>query len=290
MISELLEVLMPDELSNTDKAIFVFLDGLALALMFAAVDWLIAGKPWPIGIGIVILAFILAWIAHNWSVVKPKLGKRLSVLVLKFERVASDYRYRTGSLFLIAFFIGSVILYNLHSTRKDIETYVIPRTVSETQAEHLRKFLSANPSDAKVSVLSNVGDTEATEYGSELFNAIRTSNGWEQAQFFPINPWDPEQPGQRKAVSKISLVLGRGLSINVCMEGRPINSDPKHPRADEILGHAFNQADIQVNSSGLTADCGTYYVNVVVAGRPEKLGQQTPPLQRLGEWISSLGQ
>ena len=54
---------MPGDLTSNDRAVFVFLDGLALALLFADVEWLTSGKPWPLATVFFVIAFVLALIA-----------------------------------------------------------------------------------------------------------------------------------------------------------------------------------------------------------------------------------
>lgn len=240
MISSLLEVLLSNDLTPTDKAVFVFLDGMALALMFAGVDWLVTGKPWGPAVAFFLIAFVLALIAHNWSTLKPKLGRRLSGTAYRIERIAGDYRYRTGSLFLVAFIIGIIFLSYVYPLRQELEMYVMPRVVTEEQASKLRKFLSANPSDVKLKIFCNVADTEALEYASQLYNAIM-AGGWE-AQFQPANPWDDVHPGMfGKQFSNIFVVMEQGIAIRTCLAGQPVNPDPKHPTPDAILGMALER-------------------------------------------------
>lgn len=64
---------MPDELPRGDKAIYVFLEMIALAFVFAAVERLFGGKPWQVVAALVAaLVFFIAGIA--WSRIKAWIG------------------------------------------------------------------------------------------------------------------------------------------------------------------------------------------------------------------------
>ena len=184
-----------------------------------------------------------------------------------------------------------------HSRSNDdqnIDTYVLPRTLTEDQTANLKRALSSNPSDVDVTVLFNVADQETTEYAGQIFNAIHFAGGWEQVQMDGVNPWNPEPVGGTKTKFNRNAPLVQGLAIWTCIPGQPTNPDPKHPPAYAILMDAFNASGIPT-SGGMTADCGSYYVDIVVGKRPLTVTTQRrhkgPPtlLQRLGYWISSLG-
>ena len=278
---------MPGDLTSNDRAVFVFLDGLALASLFADVEWLTSGKPWPLATVFFVIAFVLALIAHNWSAIKPKFAKRLAGLTSRIERIAADYRYRTGSLFLAAFIIGIIFLSYMHSFRKDLDMYVMPRSVTTEQSSALQRTLFAAPSDAVVKIVASVADPEAMEYAGQLFNAIR-AGGW-NTEFQPVNPWDGDRrPYETMAFSKLSLALDQGLIIRTCLVGQPVNQDPKHPSPDALLGTAFQKAKIEVNGGGSAADCGQYMLYLEVGRRPRVIGEQLPALARLGDWIRNL--
>lgn len=259
---------MPDDLTPSDKAVFVLFDGIALALMFAGVDWLIAGKHWPPAVISFGIAFVLALIAHNWSVAKLKLGQRLSPFAHRIEEIAADYRYRVGSLFLVALLLGVILLYNIGTVRHDFDLYVAPRIVTKEQSDALQKALSASSPDIKVTIFTNVADREALEYGGELFNAIK-AGGWD-AQFQPVNPWGPNlvTPTRPRPFNNILVVMNEGLMLNTCLVGQPTNPDPKHPTPDAMLSDALAKAHIDVNGGGSAADCGRYSLDIVVGRRP----------------------
>src|SRR5208282_153945 len=73
MTSFLRGLLMPDELPTGDKAVYVILEMIALALIFAAVDALVR-KSWFIGMGCFAAAVLFFLAGIKWPQLKARLG------------------------------------------------------------------------------------------------------------------------------------------------------------------------------------------------------------------------
>ena len=131
MLSELLEVLMPDDSTATDRAVFILSEWTAGGWILAAIDWLVAGKQ-PIAMSLLFLSFaiVFAVFGVEWPSIKTKFvpGSRF---VSRIETVATDYRYRTAGAILLTLVAVVVLSLYLHSLRQDIDTYLVPRHVTE---------------------------------------------------------------------------------------------------------------------------------------------------------------
>lgn len=270
-----------------ERAVFLLCESTTAALVFVAVTRLIAGKSLGASLGLFVLAIFFAVAGVMWPTAKTKLGAKFSRVSSGIERLAAGYRFRTVCIIAVTLTAAVALSLYLHSLRETLNTYVMPRVVTQEQAARLRKFLSAHPSNVKVNVDVSAADPEALEYAAELINAIK-AGGWD-AQFWTVNPWAPDRPSpKRKPVSNMFLELDRGLLIRVCIPGQPTNPNPRHPSPDVILNEAFRKAHIQVNGGGMSTDCGAYSVVVEVGRRPEKVGVRPPALFRLGRWLMGL--
>jgi hypothetical protein len=276
---------MSDGPPTEDRAVSSFLDYIALACIFGCVEAVISSKLWA-AVGAFVAALLFHTIGIKWPKVKTRVGRRLSS---SMDRIAHDSRYRSGLTMLLVGCIGLYILFSLHSLRRDLDTYVLPRTVNKEQAATLRTVLSGSPSNVPVTVFTNVGDPEALEYASQLYTAI-TASGWE-ARFMPINPWEPKPPALlSKEFDYAFLMVDKGILIRTCLVGQPINPDPKHPVPDVALNAALTQANIETSGGGSTSNCEDYSLSLEVARRPEAIGQQPSLLSRLGRWLMGFSQ
>jgi hypothetical protein len=166
---------------------------------------------------------------------------------------------------------GARFVYNI---RSDLDQYVMPRRVTQKQADDLHEYLSHHDK-YPVTVKVNPLDAEAREYAGQLLNALNRSE-WEGTFDTPGN--DP---------NILPSTLNDGVCINVVGENaKPY--DAKHdPRP--LLQAAFVASDITANCGGGSA-AGTYKLFVVVGHRPLSVGFRPPALVRLGRWIMSLSQ
>jgi hypothetical protein len=169
---------------------------------------------------------------------------------------------------LISIFIGHTIS-QVVTTQVAVTKYVLPRGVTEKQANDLRDYLSRREAHS-VTVKVNPLDGEATEYAGQVFNALKNT---EWAVEFSTSNGEP-------------FTLNSGLCIDEQGENAKPN-DPKHdPR--ELLQQAFRAANIEVNCSGGAA-AGEYKLFVLVDHRPLVMGNNEPMLVKLGRWIMQLG-
>ena len=158
----------------------------------------------------------------------------------------------------------------MNALRSDIDTYILPRTITQKQAEDLREYLSHHDKYA-VTVKVNPLEAEAREYASRIFNALNPSD-W-NATFDTSN-------GEPRTVND-------GVCINTVGENAKPYDTKHEPKS--LLQAAFGAADIPVNCSGGSA-AGSYKLFVLVGRRPLAVGYRPPALVRLGWWIMSLGQ
>lgn len=221
----------------------------------------------------------------------------------------------------ISVLVGQMV-YTVFSLRADFNKFILPRGVTAEQADKLKDYLSKREAyPVNVEVVQN--DREATEYASQLFNALRQTN-WDVD---PPNHGGPDvihiprlrrpemgdlgrdgKPLYRNVdefikanndwmESEIDRTITErmwpdlGLSIQVEIPGQPVNPDPKHPTADVVLQEAMRYAGIEVNGSGMSADRGTYKVSLRVGHRPLRMGTNLRQsiFFRMGRWIMDLG-
>ena len=166
-------------------------------------------------------------------------------LVSGLESAASNYRYKVGAIVLVIFIGSCFLLLYLYGLRNDLDAYVMPRVITEQQAEQIVRTLQGHDRQVVVNVLTNVADPEALEYGKQDTGAI-TGGGW-KVNFIPINPWDEKQvdPKIGPQSMKMYLALDQGIVQRLCLIGQRQNPDPKHPTPDAILATAFRAAHIE---------------------------------------------
>ncbi|HXM20777.1 MAG TPA: hypothetical protein VN948_05890 [Terriglobales bacterium] len=202
------------------------------------------------------------------------------------------------------------------------DTYVVPRGVTEKQANALRDYLSKHEPSAVSVRVNSFNDQEAMEYASELFNALRHTT-WD------INPpthSGPEFIRRPAAKPKANDVDAKGRPLyksyndyldasdawlegeidrkiadqtyggnpGLCLEvedaGQPTNPDPKHPAPDVILRDALRYAGIEASCGRESADTGKYTVSLFVGHRPISIGQNLTWRSRLVRWLSERSQ
>ncbi len=180
------------DLSPGEQAIFLLCEGTAWTCIYFSFE---AFKGGEAGQGTLfgILAVLFAVAGVQWPNIKAKLSRRIQNFGSGIEHIASDYRYRTGAILTVLLGIAIALSSFLQSLRKDVDTYLIPRTLTEAQSKELSRAVAGIPSDIKINILYSSWDLEATEYAGQLFTAIRSS-GWD-IQMQPINLWNPrDQP------------------------------------------------------------------------------------------------
>jgi hypothetical protein len=273
MISLLREIIMPDETPTGDKAVYVFIEMIALGFVLYAIEEAFKDHPsWLKVVLAVVLGLLFFWVGVNWTQLKGRVSLGLARRV---DGVANDYRYRYGLALLLVAAFGVYTIVSLRSLRSDLDGYVTPRTLSTEQTRDLEAFL-AKHQQFPVTVKVAVHDTEALEYANQILFSFKRAN-WDDAMLRITEHPDSEPP----------FTLGDGLFIGVVGDnGRPL--DPKHNPA-QLLQDAFSAAHIDI-AGGSTISAGEYKLFVLVGHRPLKLGNQQPLLSRIGRWMERLSQ
>jgi len=204
----------------------------------------------------------------------------------------------------------------LHDLRSDLNTYVMPRTITKQQAQKLREYLSKRESCA-VTIKVVRHDQEAMEYAGQLFNAMRQTN-WDinppnhgGPEYVKFEPYGAKPNLSNYGQNHIEAFLrdyaewvnaevrrnadennfdATGLNIQVEMPGQPVNPDPRHPTPDQLLSDALQYAGLEEPGRGGSYNKDGYKLSLLVGHRPRILGDQTPLKDRIAHWIESRGQ
>jgi hypothetical protein len=277
MISVLGDFIMSEDVPSGDKAVYLFIEMIALGFILYAIEEAFKDHPSWVKVGIAIffgLSFFLLGI--KWSRLKARLWPRLSSRV---EAVANDYRYRYGLILLLTAAIIGYVMVSMRSIRSDLDRYLLPRTITRQQANDLKEYLSRRDLHAvRVKVVS--GDQEADKYAGEVFGALRDTK-WD------VNPpehWGPEAAPNNSYIG-LYIAVTRGKSD----QQRRGNPDPNNPTPDEILEEAFRRADIDINGGG-GLEGEEYSVAIVIGHRPLAIGNRQPTLSKIGHWLEGLDQ
>jgi len=184
-------------------------------------------------------------------------------------------------------FVVASVFYQLRQIQDDLNSYVMPRTVTSDQATEIRNTLFTNPSEVPVNVFSSSGDPEAVEYAGQITDAI-SGGGW-NASFRTINPWEPTDDPDKNGgdFHAIYVAIEQGIAIRTCIVGQPTNPDPKHPTPDATLSMALTAAHIQAGSAS-RSNCLKYSVVIEVGRRPVVINREPTRLYRIGRSIINL--
>ncbi|HTV83389.1 MAG TPA: hypothetical protein VME18_12120 [Acidobacteriaceae bacterium] len=268
MYSLLENFIMPDETPSGDKAVYVFIEMIALGFVLYAIEEAFKDHPsWVKVLVAFALGLVFFLLGVYWTRIKSTLGAHL---IARLDRITNDYRYRYGAAVLVIGIAAFYVLDSLHGLRHDLNAYAMPRVVSSGQAESLGSYLSHHE-PYSVTVKVDPSNQEATEYAAELLNAVK-AGGWDVTF-------------DTSAADTPPNTLNPGLCIGVVGQnaGPP---DPKHDPAQSLQA-ALQSAHIQVNcGSGIGA--GQYRLYLLVGPRPRVIGDQEPILRKFGRWIEHL--
>jgi hypothetical protein len=260
---------MPDQPTDnkSDSYVPIFLDVVASPFVIAAVQALISGRPWYVWTGYAAAGLSIGLLGFYWVRIRQRTRARL---MLAIDRVAASQRFRRGCVMVALVLIGSYLIIYLHSLRSDLDTYVMPRVVTDRQARDLRDYLSHHEAHA-LTVKVNPLDEEAMAYAGQLFNAFHNAN------------WDV----------KLDTSNGDPNTSNsgLCTSLTGWNSGPPDPKHDPVplLQDALLNAHIATTCGG-GIGAGEYRVFLLVGRRPLMLGDHRPMLAKIGRWIERLGQ
>jgi hypothetical protein len=274
-----------------------------------------------LGIALIIVGFI-GMIGCAWPLLKDPLTGKVRVTWSLIQRVIHNPLYvKARNRLILAYAVLFAVTY-VHTLRSDLDTFIMPRTVTTEQAEKLRDYLSKRePFAVVLDVVPN--DQEAAEYAAELFNALSKTN-WDvnppdhsgpssiSIPFVPRpklndvgsngkpvyrNIGEYEEAHDKWLESEIDrsvpdrMYPNAGLFIEVELPGQPTNPDPKHPRPDTVLQDALLYAGIPLDGgSGSSADKGKYSILLRISHRRRQLPTnfRQSMLFRLGRWIMGL--
>jgi hypothetical protein len=212
-----------------------------------------------------------------WGIFYMLVGLAGLIALIRDRLFTKVGRVRTRFLVLVCLAVSALVgqlVSEAIATQNAISMYVLPRQVTEKQAEDLRDYLSRDdPYALSLTVIAN--DQEAVEYGAQLFNALRRTK-WE------VNPPGHDFP------RVLEGWYGTGLSMKVEATGQPPNANPPHQDPAAVLLDALDKAKIQVGSINRTGGKGACTISIFVGRRPMKVGEKEPVLVRLGNWIREL--
>jgi hypothetical protein len=236
------------------------------ACVFGAADVIVQSRPWPLLVGCLLAALVFQLLKVRWVGIQQKFPEITS----RFERIALSPRFRRSVAILV---VGCFVLYvmaYLHSLRRDLDRYVMPRTITAEQSDALREFLSHHEAHA-VTVKVNVHDAEALTYAGQIFNALKRTD-WDVT----LNTADNSEGNPN--------TLNDGLCIETVGDNPP---DPKHdPRP--LLEEALKTSHIVSNCGG-GGGGGEYRLFLCVGHR--RLNEEEGPMffLELARKIQQLG-
>jgi hypothetical protein len=269
---------MTTEVSNAG-AFRVFLGTVGFALGFFGVEYLVepAGGNRQLGGLLLALALVTEAAAFKWPVIALRAKSRakflvvisVSVLVaLVAQRVSGGTWHVAviGGLAVIAIYAVSLSIAFVIRLRIDLDKYVMPRIVTQQQADAVQKNVQGAGS---VTVKVNPRDREAFEYAQQLYNALRNT-GWN----VDMSAADAPPP-----------IPDDGVSYH--MTGQNNAPDERNPGGElQALVNALKKAGIQINGGG-GQGAGEYKMFLLVGHRPVSIGR--PPLRyKVGQWVMKI--
>jgi hypothetical protein len=272
-------LLMPDDLPSGDKAVYVFIEMIALGFVLYSIEEAFKDNPsWAKVLIAIALGLVFFLVGIKWVSLKSRLWPTLTN---RIDKVAGDYRYRYGFLLIALFFISGWLLLYLRALRADLDTYVMPRTLSEQQLRQISSVLMGHNPGMQIDVFVSTADGEAISYALKIVNIIKRC-GWD-ARLQTLNPWEegPSTKHYGGAFYNIYLATESGVSVRVAGESQH-QSDPLHPSAEAYLREALQKAEILTGGGGSAQ--GSYAVMIEVGKRPYEI-RRTTVRSQIGQWI-----
>jgi len=134
---------------------YVFIEMIALGFVLASIEAFVNGRPWFISLICLVCGLICFLAGIKWPKIKLLVGARVASSV---DRIAHDSRYRSGLILLL---MGCVAILYRHSLRSDLDTYAMPRSITDKQAKDLRDYLSQREAHAITVKVNPVGERPA---------------------------------------------------------------------------------------------------------------------------------
>ncbi len=221
-----------------------------------------------VGLGLIIFGFLWRSLRRNFPSFTVSLGN-----------VARSQK----TWFVVAALVWLNLLNSIHTMRYEMDAYLLPRKLTEQQMSDMRSTLGTHKPTVPVTVVYSMADQEASEYGSQIAQVMRSSGWIVRSQ--GVNPWEigPNVSHGNGTFHNLDLANSVGIQVRVGLPGQPKYSDQEPPTTEEVLQQAFNKARIEAGG-GSAADKGQYFVFVVVGRRPVALFNPSWT-SRLQHWI-----
>lgn len=169
--------------------------------------------------------------------------------------------------------------------RSDLDTYVMPRVLTDEQANEIGAVLSGHNPGITVEVFVNAYDREATPYASQLSKAIK-KGGW-NVHFQPLSPWDSGVSANHNNGTFFNyyLAMDEGVAIRTALAGPPPNGeDALQSPAQMILDEAFQKGGIARVGRTAMPNRGQDCIYIEVGKRPLEITNPTLK-SKIGDWI-----
>jgi hypothetical protein len=162
----------------------------------------------------------------------------------------------------------------IYGIRTDLDTYVMPRTITEKQSDELRNFSSDFSSHHQLPAITlkvNPQDQEAIDYWQKLGGVFNRAKWKVEISTTNSNP-DPS--------------LNPGLCIYAMGKDGNTSRDPEDdPR--QVLTMALRAARIETTCGG-GGGSGEYKLFLLVGHRPLRVGNQAPWRIRIAQWLEGV--
>jgi hypothetical protein len=207
----------------------------------------------------------------------------LGLMIIGFGKlIHKRIRINLPSPRLLGCIAGAVLVlafnYQLNDINSKLDTYVIPRTLTQKQAKQIATELKRGGSRGSVYVIASMADREAGSYADEIHSAIQSA-GWNAVRQ-DVNPWDEKQVLERvgEDFRKAHVALDEGLVLRTCELGVG-TAPPSHA----VLLNAFGKAGLS-NGSGGSSNCTIESLVIEVGHRPVKIHEKGMR-EAVAEWI-----
>jgi hypothetical protein len=208
-----------------------------------------------------IAAFLIA-LKWRW------LGELLGPRVASWFQAVRTPRFWRGAVFLSALCAIVWMMWSIHVLRDNMESYVMPRTVSERQANELCKILAEHESFT-VTVKWNGQDQEASVYAGQLNGALA------KAKWTVLTDTTDRPPA----------IWSPGLCVEALS---PNGQSPPNTKDDPalLLERSLENANIPDSGcGGSTNQTGEYKLYLLVGRRSSELRHEAVWVKHVKQWI-----
>jgi hypothetical protein len=276
---------MPKPLPSEDKGMspqekyFYSLNAIFVALFGSGTVVIVETPLWSVRFWFGVF-YNVAGLAGLIVMAGDLLKDRLKITISKVPvRVSLVVLAAVGSA-VLAIQLAAIIF----SVRGDLDNYVMPRRLSNKQAEVIKQTLLTHPPPFEVKLYISGADHEAFEYASQLRDAL-IGAGW-KANIRGLDPWDTSHPDVfDRNFFPIMLANDRGIAIRPCVTGGPKPASDLGSGPESLLFGALNKAKLAEKRSLIYSwQCKEDGLVVEVAPRSYYLGDDRTVLSKLDQW------